>query len=611
MVDRQPPVVGADLFFSQELQHSLNQCRDAGLDFAILPLVHPRAERAVGSSAKRAQQFMWALTRSDTLLASQQWSSLFVGRLSKWLRFDDVDDATRRNSEAALREECSWSAHLAVHAVIAPPLPPTASCVQYAQQVCAVLLQWPTLSLWQDVAFDAWERWDQLRNLCDTPSNLKVALTLTGNDYSEGVLQRWFGEPVRAVSLCCSLFVMNAAGFPTLPPALRVVVCGFHERKVHVVLSGRSRHKDGLLPYKLYLCHLCQQQSSKIDSREEFEGPFYDYLQVPLQPLGDNLESQTYETFEKDPVKYAQYELAIRRALEGKRSACIMVVGAGRGPLVRAALNGSRSAGCVDVTVYAVEKNPNAVNTLLNAFHDQPEVRVVSQDMRDWEAPEKADLVVSELLGSWGDNELSPECLRTICPRYLKPSASSRSIPASYTSFVAPLSSHKIWSEIRNLARGPMDLDASLAKGVARFETPFVVRLFNVFHVADPEPCFAFHHAWDSSETEPLDRTTTVRFVAKESATVHGFAGYFSAELFPGVHISILPATFSTGMFSWFPLFLPLREPMRVVRGEALVCTFFRRVSAQKVWYEWCMETGSGGRSAIHNPNGRSYAVNL
>ncbi len=31
--------------------------------------------------------------------------------------------------------------------------------------------------------------------------------------------------------------------------------------------------------------------------------------------------------------------------------------------------------------------------------------------MREWEAPEKADILVSELLGSFGDNELSPECL--------------------------------------------------------------------------------------------------------------------------------------------------------------------------------------------------------
>lgn len=39
------------------------------------------------------------------------------------------------------------------------------------------------------------------------------------------------------------------------------------------------------------------------------------------------------------------------------------------------------------------------------------QVTVVSCDMREWTSPEKADIIVSELLGSFGDNELSPECL--------------------------------------------------------------------------------------------------------------------------------------------------------------------------------------------------------
>lgn len=38
-------------------------------------------------------------------------------------------------------------------------------------------------------------------------------------------------------------------------------------------------------------------------------------------------------------------------------------------------------------------------------------VTVLFGDMRHLEVPEKADILVSELLGSFGDNELSPECL--------------------------------------------------------------------------------------------------------------------------------------------------------------------------------------------------------
>ena len=36
---------------------------------------------------------------------------------------------------------------------------------------------------------------------------------------------------------------------------------------------------------------------------------------------------------------------------------------------------------------------------------------VLFGDMRHLDVPEKADILVSELLGSFGDNELSPECL--------------------------------------------------------------------------------------------------------------------------------------------------------------------------------------------------------
>lgn len=34
--------------------------------------------------------------------------------------------------------------------------------------------------------------------------------------------------------------------------------------------------------------------------------------------------------------------------------------------------------------------------------------------MRDWKASIKADIVISELLGSFGCNELSPECLYAV-----------------------------------------------------------------------------------------------------------------------------------------------------------------------------------------------------
>ena len=36
------------------------------------------------------------------------------------------------------------------------------------------------------------------------------------------------------------------------------------------------------------------------------------------QPLADNLESQTYEIFEKDPVKYTSHQKAVFEALKDR-----------------------------------------------------------------------------------------------------------------------------------------------------------------------------------------------------------------------------------------------------------------------------------------------------
>ena len=86
---------------------------------------------------------------------------------------------------------------------------------------------------------------------------------------------------------------------------------------------------------------------NQISPKDRFESPYYDFLQAPLQPLMDNLESETYETFEKDPIKYEQYEAAILAALQDTpptKQTVLMVVGAGRGPLVRAAIRATKES---------------------------------------------------------------------------------------------------------------------------------------------------------------------------------------------------------------------------------------------------------------------------
>ena len=95
-------------------------------------------------------------------------------------------------------------------------------------------------------------------------------------------------------------------------------------------------------------------------------------------------------------------------------------------------------------------------------------------------------------------------------------------------------------------------------------------------------------------------------------ATVHGLAGYFESRLYGDVYISILPASpnFSHGMFSWFPLYFPLRTPLYAAAGEDVTVHIWRGVSPTKVWYEWSVGT-EHHTGPLHNPNGRSYWIGL
>ena len=197
--------------------------------------------------------------------------------------------------------------------------------------------------------------------------------------------------------------------------------------------------------------------------------------------------------FEKDPVKYGRYQEAVEIALKDKvllghlrneplsdKSntivifVTIFVVGAGRGPLVTASLKavdnanknnrdilGKTSSFVIKPRIVALEKNPSAILYLNSMKAYDPKwgvVEVVECDMRHAsEDPllaniikghdsDKVDIVVSELLGSFGDNELSPECLDGFQFSGLM-KETGVSIPQSYTSYLAPVTSMRLHAE--------------------------------------------------------------------------------------------------------------------------------------------------------------------
>jgi protein arginine N-methyltransferase 5 len=234
--------------------------------------------------------------------------------------------------------------------------------------------------------------------------------------------------------------------------------------------------------------------------------------------LADNLESATYETFENDSIKYDLYEESMYKAMLDKKNhgrflqtrnckgpqyveingdqnqimeideekkctdeIVVMYFGAGRGPLIRRALTAARRAGVYDqVRVIALDKNPNAIVTLRNMIIDEQlgdKVTLFSGDMRKIDSKElQGDILVSELLGSFGDNELSPECLIPT-EKFLKPGGIY--IPWSYTNQVIPISSQILWNEVNLYAHQGVSGRVPMSQQLNPFELPYVVKIYN------------------------------------------------------------------------------------------------------------------------------------
>ncbi|KAG7189508.1 hypothetical protein KM043_017199 [Ampulex compressa] len=621
MANQRSVSCGLDFGAAPDLSNCLFTANSSKYEFICVPLVHPLFKREFISGA--AKHRLGPFTRPDLVLCSSDWNTLIIGKLSPYINVDSICPILRKNSEEALKQELALAAHLGLSGITFKLTGRIEQNINLARMIYNKLTTACSFQVWLQVPMEnplkqayfyrdeeiddtlesPWEWWNDFRMICDYDKKLGIALIVSHDLPEEEEIHRWLGEPVKCLILPTTLFITNRKGYPVLCRAHQMLVKRFCALEVQFVITGANQYQN-ISHYHNYLDFLwkgCQMNGAV----EKYARGYEDYLQCPLQPLMDNLESQTYEVFEKDPVKYTQYQTAIYEAIleisskaeKKDNPVIVMVVGAGRGPLVHATLNAAEIAN-QQIKIYAVEKNPNAVITLQALERDMwgDKVTVVSCDMREWVAPEKADILVSELLGSFGDNELSPECLDGV-QKFLKDDGIS--IPCEYTSYIAPVQSPKLYNEVRQYK----DRDKH---PLAHFETSYVVHLQNKYDISRPVPLFTFKHP-NKDAVIDNSRHASRTFDVQQNCVLHGFSGYFKAILYKNVTISIEPSTHSPGMFSWFPIFFPIKDPVQLKAGQTIVMHFWRQCSAKSVWYEWCLREPIPG--SIHNPNGRSYTI--
>lgn len=251
---------------------------------------------------------------------------------------------------------------------------------------------------------------------------------------------------------------------------------------------------------------------------------------------------------------------AFRRAIEAKvrPGAVVLDLGAGTGILGLMACRAGAGR------VYAVDAGPVIGIALraaeANGFGDRV-VGVRGMSTRV-ELPEKADLVVADLVGGFGVEAGILEYFEDARARHLRPGAAT--VPEAITIEMAPVEAPELHSDVEFWAGRPGGFDFAEAREVAA-STPAWRILRREQVLGDPAALRTLDLASDGPEPFAADLELPIR----RGGVLHGLGGWFRARLAPGVEMTTSP--FAAERIDRRNVFLPLGEAVPVREGDRVL----------------------------------------
>lgn len=278
--------------------------------------------------------------------------------------------------------------------------------------------------------------------------------------------------------------------------------------------------------------------------------------------------------------------------------------------------------------VTAIEKNSAVINHLneKNHFSWNGKVNILNMDARGYNKYFQAtnsppvQLVISELIGSFGCNELMPECIDSVANLTICEDASCAFIPCKVESYVQPVYAPKLWklASEKSLEKMyvPMLPEYQYLGSNPTAVWSFTSRPSNT-KMKMEEKGFGFYNKHNS-------RIANKKIDIWEISVVHGFAGFFKATLTNGIVIDNLPPISDSNVqftSSWLPAFFPIDKPLQLTAGSILEISLSRVCLSEKVWYEWSVHSGPASDDVagavyykgtkVHNLRGKSFKFSL
>lgn len=251
--------------------------------------------------------------------------------------------------------------------------------------------------------------------------------------------------------------------------------------------------------------------------------------------------------------------VAYRRALEAVVRPGDVVLDLGTGTGVLGVLAARAGAG----RVYAVDATAmlGVARAIVRANGLDDRITLIKEHSLRVELPERVDVVVADQLGPFGLEAGMFEAYADARRRHLKPGGTL--IPGRLDLLAAPITSEALWADVAFWDRPVAGVDLAAMSTHARH-----VRYFGTAEPGDLLGAPAVIAALDPGDPASTPIRAQGAFAVDRPGTLHGVAGWFGAELAPGIRVRNGPA--DEDRLARSHIFLPLHDPQAVAPGDTV-----------------------------------------
>ena len=233
--------------------------------------------------------------------------------------------------------------------------------------------------------------------------------------------------------------------------------------------------------------------------------------------------------------------------------------------------------------VYAIERTAmvKVAEKIAKCNNFTRQITFINDESQNVEIPQKADVIISELISKFGLGQNVVETISDARDRFLK--KNGKIVPTSLQMILVPVEDDQLYGEVDIWSTDVYGIDFSCVREMALNEV-YSTRARPSYFLSEPQTVHQinFHAKKKSGFASPK-----FSFKIKRKGTLQGLCGWFRACLFDDIYITNAPPSKTA---SWDNIFLPIYKPLSINENDRVDVRLIASPGASGCIWKWDVE---------------------